>query len=588
MTVENNTKSRNGAQESASDREAHGNRGVQPSRFKILFGWQHVVPPNVAVIVSDGHGVYEYSARKKEYFLVTKKIKDPETGVEVERPVLVEDPESHEKHTVYGERDRVPNAVYPKIGKFQKTITVPLSNFRVSANGIKLNDKDMAEFVCDVVAFVHVVDPIMAAERTTITGGREIYEGSSAPGTNSGGLRIEIDEDFRVMVESIIRTAAMQHTILDLFRNRDQLQHAVEKEVRNLFPKWGLQLVNVEVPIIKDAEGSVIIDNLQKQRASVIDADTRKIIAQQDKEARVVVATQKKEAEIAEAENTELAGKRDFQKDKELGVAKQQMEQAVQDATKETNEKRVAAERALQTGTADYTRTVTITNADAQKEKTIKEAEAANRRKILEAEANKQQTVLEAQASKERAELEGLGTKAKLTAEGEGAGAKARAEGEGEGAKAEAIGKGEGAAIKAKKFADAEGTERMAVAQQKYGEAAGQQALEAKKLDLLRDVQTAYANAAGKVAENAHINIISGESQDLLSGGIFGKIGVGGLQGAALAQMAQALGVRPEELAKAFASMSPIGLLRGQQNMQQGTEEDKTGKKPLPKSTITG
>ncbi|MCL5430570.1 MAG: SPFH domain-containing protein [Candidatus Marsarchaeota archaeon] len=594
MTTESNTKNRNDAQEDASAKLAQDNWIVQPSRLKIMFGWQHVIPANVAVVVSDGHGVHEYSARKKEYFLITKKTKDAETGVEVERPVLVEDPESHEKHTVYGERDRVPNAVYPKIGKFQKTITVPLSNFRVSAVNIKLNDKDFAEFLCDVVAFVHVVDPIMAAERTTITGSREPYEGRNAPGANSNGLRIEIDDDFRVMVESIIRTAAMQHTIMDLFKNRDQLQHAVEKEVRDLFPKWGLQLVNVEVPVIKDADGSVIIDNLQRQRAAVVDADTKKIVAQQEKEARVVVATQKKEAEIAEAENSELAGKRDFQKDKELGVAKQQMEQAVQDATKETNEKKVGAERALQTGTADYSRTVTITNADAQKEKRIKEAEADNRTKILVAEANKQQTILEAQASKEKAELEGAGTKARLTAEGEGAGARARAEGEGEAAKIAAMGKADGEAIQAKLVGQANGTREQAKAQKEYMDATGggHAALDAKKIDAWQVVNLKRAEAMAQVAGRANINLITDNPQKLTSGGLLGEILVGPEQGIALAQELQVAGLSPEtqdKLISILTNPANAGKTVGElvkSFLRTGQTETST-EKNLPKSTVT-
>lgn len=464
-------------------------RSSRGNALKILFHLQHVVPPDIAVVVVNRQGgAIEYSSRK---FDITPKMevkKDTTTGEEKE--VLT-----------WETTPRDPNPVYYKFGPFQQVRKVPLKNVAILVKGIKLNDSNMAKFECDVACFVHVSNPITAVTRVKLT--------DEGRGMLTGLGNLEISEDFEAIIESVSRTAATQQDILDIYKNRSKFQQAVERQVSEVFPKWGIELVDLEIKDIRDVPNSTIIADIERKQAAVIAADATVKVSEEDKRGRVIKAQMNKDAQLVEFESQEIAGKRQFEKDQVLGQAEQAKNQAIQVKTAEANAQTVVAKKTLEVGTAEYLKQVTITNAEAAKQKTI-----------LEAEGNKQ-----------KSELEGAGEGAQLRLKGEG----------------------EGAAIKAKAVGQAEGTERLAEAQKRYAEAG---ALQAKIVDAVQTIMVAYAESAGKVAENAHINIISGESQDLMNGGIFGKIGLGPKEGAALMQFGQALGLNTQDMEKIAAAMS--------------------------------
>lgn len=366
-----------------------------------------------------------------------------------------------------------------------KVTKLPLSNLRIDAPDIKLNDKNMAKFMCDVVCFVNIDNPILAAERTEITVSAQRYEGIDV-----------LTEDFKAILESIMRTVATKQSILDVYMDRNQLDTAVTLEVAKVFPQWGLRLVDLEIKDLKDVSSSTIIQDIERKQAAQINADARVKVAEETKRAEIAEATNKREAEMKKAETEQDWRKRQIEKDREIAIA--QAEQQKQSALKqaEANEEMVEARRKKEVG-----------DADVDREATIKRAEA---------------------------------TKSKATLESEG-----------EAQRIKNTGTAEADIIKAKKVADAEGTEKLAFAQQKFNDAA-------TNIELIKankEVGIAYTQALAKVFEHATVNIVAGSTQEILSGGLAGNVSLGAKEGVAVQQFLQGTGngkVQLEKIASAF------------------------------------
>jgi len=354
--------------------------------------------------------------------------------------------------------------VVPFVTKITK---LPLTNIRIDIQDVKLNDKNMAKFMCDIVCFVNIDDPLLAAERTGITGVGKRYEGISS-----------VAEDFRAIMESVMRTVATKQSILEIYMNRDTLDDAITKEVMTVFPGWGLRLVDLEIKDLKDIGDSTIISDIEKKQAAQINADARVKIALETKRAEIAEANNKKDAELVKAETEEAWRKRQIKKDQEVAIAEQEQIKMAAEREALANEQKVSALRKINVGTATV-----------EKEATIQRAEATKKKISLEA--------------------------------------------EGDASRITVTGNAEADVIKAKKLADAEGTEKLALAQQKFNDAAtGIEVIRANK-----DVGIAYANAQAKAFENAKINVMAGNTQELFSGGLLGKMKVGPKEGVALQQM---------------------------------------------------
>jgi uncharacterized membrane protein YqiK len=439
------------------------------------------VPVDEAHIVVGTDKKIEYSSRDTAIRIEEKT--DPATGNKTFQEVAME-----------GERTHIYFRT-PWVTKVQK---VPLGNLRVEVDEMKLDDINFAKFACEVVCFARVIDPILAAERTNISEEKEKYE----------GYKVKLSADFNAILASIARTAATKQTIVDIFKDREKLQKAVEGDVGSVLPRWGLKLVNLEIMDIKDVAGSTIIQDIERKQASIIKAAADVTVAEQDKIARIAKATNDKDAKLTEAESQEIAQKRIIEKDEGIGKREQQKDQAIAEAQVLANEKTVDAARVTAVNTAEYNKTVTITNAEAQKQKTIKDAEAA--------------------AEKLKIEATGEASKIEQT-------------GKAEASIIQIKGEADGAAIKARKVGEAEGIQKM-------GEAlkANESAILPKAIDAAVQIATVQAEAASKALANAHINVITGDSENLVNGGLFGTVAVGPKQGVALAQALQGAGLTDE------------------------------------------
>ena len=267
--------------------------------------------------------------------------------------------------------------VVPFITKLHK---LPLCNLAIPVNDIKLNDKNMAKFVSDIMCFININNIDLAVERLILTDTEK----------ELGFDFVKLSEDLRAIMESVGRTVTTKQTILDIYMNRSLLDQAITKEVEVVFPKWGIELVDLELKDIKDAPGSTIIADIERKVASEIrrDADIR-------------VATTTKEAELIKAEAEETYRKRQIEKDRQIGMAEQFKNQEIATKEIEANAQRIEAMRKLEVGQAEIEKQKMEQLATGQKLKYTIEAEGqANQiQNVGKAEANIIQVKKEADAA---------------------------------------------------------------------------------------------------------------------------------------------------------------------------------------------
>ena len=241
--------------------------------------------------------------------------------------------------------------VIPFITKLHK---LPLCNLAIPVNDIKLNDKAMAKFVSDIMCFVNIKDIDLAVERLILTDTTQ----------EMGFDFTRLSEDLRAIMESVGRTVTTKQSILDIYMNRQLLDQAITKEVEVVFPKWGIELVDLELKDIKDAPGSTIIQDIERKVAAEI---------RRDADIRVAVTT--KEAELVKAESEEIYRKRQIEKDQQIGISEQTKNQEIAEKEAQANIQKVEAARKLQVGQAEIEKQKIEQLAMAQRIKSTVEAE---------------------------------------------------------------------------------------------------------------------------------------------------------------------------------------------------------------------
>lgn len=267
--------------------------------------------------------------------------------------------------------------VVPFITKLNR---LPLSNLAIPVNDIKLNDKNMAKFVCDIVCFINIKDLNLAAERLVLSSSEK----------ELGFDFMRLSEDLRAIMESIGRTVVTKQTLLDIYMNRQLLDEAITREVEMVFPKWGIQLVDLELKDIKDAGGSTIIFDIE-----------RKVAAEIRRDAEIRVATTTKEAEIIKAESEEIYRKRQIEKDQAIGIAEQSKNQEIAVKEAAANVQKIEAARKIEVGQAEIEKQKIEQLAMGQRIKFTVEAEGHSNEieSVGKAEANIIQIKKEAEAA---------------------------------------------------------------------------------------------------------------------------------------------------------------------------------------------
>jgi flotillin len=199
----------------------------------------------------------------------------------------------------------------------------------------------------------------------------------------------------------------MSMEVYEIMRHRDAFSQEVKKRVNDPLKEWGVQLVDLEVIHFKDIEAYTVIKDLEQRQATLINAETRKQVADNQKGASIVESLANKETEVARAENEELYRIRQIQKDQKVGQTQQESVQNIAQAEMEANKQKVEALRVLDVGTAQVGAQAKIESAkgdsEAVKTKADGDSEAIRKTGLAQAEVTKATLIAEADGTKEKA-----------------------------------------------------------------------------------------------------------------------------------------------------------------------------------------
>lgn len=344
-----------------------------------------------------------------------------------------------------------------------KRFILPLTNVKLDIMDIHLNDKEMAPYICDVMTWLRIENPINAAERLDLT---------------SDNVFESLHKDLIAIVQAIARASSMKQEILDIMRDRATFATGVSQEVDKVLSSWGVQLVNLEINDIRDQQGSAVIANYESMRKAAVQSTARIEVSKRDREAIEAEQDNRKLAEIAKATSEQEFTTKQLERDTIIGTKTQEKEQIIAEAAAITNDKKIASLRVSTVGAAQVTKEAAI-------------------------------------------------------AEAEGRGEAIRIIGEKEANITSLKGKAQGEAIEATGLAEAAAKNAMALALQKYNDAA----TVIEKIRAGVDVQKAFAEAYGKIAANANIKVItSGKGGNILG------LPMNAETGADLGQMVEAFG----------------------------------------------
>lgn len=315
-----------------------------------------------------------------------------------------------------------------------KRYIMPLTNVKLNVENINLNDAQVAPFIADVVTWLHIQDPVKAAERLDFT--KDVFQG--------------LHQDLTAIVQAIARAAAMKQEILDIMRDRATFSKSVSAEVDVVLKEWGVQLVNLEVNDIRDKEGSEVIQNYELMRKAQVESQARIEVATRNREAIEQEQDNRQKAEVATATSEKTFTLAQTEKDAAIGIALQEKDQRIASAEKATNATKVEAYRVTEVGKADVIKEATI-------------VQATGRGEAVRIEGEKAADVV------------------KLT------------------------GDADASAIQAKGLAEAAAKLKMAEALKEFNDAA----TGIEKINAWKAVKIAFADAQGKIAENAEIKLVT-------------------------------------------------------------------------------
>ncbi|MDH5482381.1 MAG: SPFH domain-containing protein [Candidatus Bathyarchaeota archaeon] len=289
---------------------------------------------------------------------------------------------------VYCSREGLKSS-YFHIPLIQQRSVLPLENIQLKIDNIAFRDKDLAKFSCDVVCWVNVQDPILAAERLGKVEAEQTIEGFR-----------QVEADVKALIEAVSRTTTMKYEIVTLMGERQMFGETVEREIDQQLKGWGLELVDLEIIDFHDAEGYKVIENLEKRRAKEIESETRKKIAEKEKEAAIAESTAEKETELVKAQNEEAYRTRQIEKEEAIGKKEQMKHMRISEQEQKANRQAVEATRTKTVGEAEVHKEASIKRSEGEAESTrVKgkaDADVIDLKGTAEAEVTKKKLLSEA------------------------------------------------------------------------------------------------------------------------------------------------------------------------------------------------
>ncbi|MHA1339208.1 MAG: SPFH domain-containing protein [Promethearchaeota archaeon] len=244
---------------------------------------------------------------------------------------------------------------------------------------IKLHDKDNLPFGVEISIKIQVVDPEKAAATLT---------------TIKLSTVSKLVED---TVMSAARSIAMERTIIEIMKNREDIEQSIYNMVNDALMKLGLSPIIFDIKNIRDFKGTEVIANLEKVKISEL-----------EKEARISRSINENKALAVELEKRKESNVKKEQMIKEEEDARLNREKLVAIEMKKLEEEKLKIEEMKKQKLAEIERTNIKIKAEAEREKKLLEAQAEAEAIKIKAEAEKNAIMMKAEAEAERIRKKGL------------------------------------------------------------------------------------------------------------------------------------------------------------------------------------
>lgn len=281
------------------------------------------------------------------------------------------------KTTSYGRSQPAGNTYYswpawiPFIGV--RVTILPVSVFDQALSNYAAYDIDRVPIVIDIVGFFRISNPDVAAERV-----------KDFP---------ELLSQLNPILQGAARSILASSPIDEILGSRAVFGEKFTAEVTKDLQSWGVEPVkSIELMDIRDAEGSKAINNIMAKKKSFIEMESRVAVAENTRKAQTAELEAGQAVGVKQQEQLEAIGKREIEKQQNLGIANQQAQQVIADETAISAKKNMLVNEINNVRDAEIKRGVQVVTAD-------QERQAA----IIRAEGNKQQTILVAEGQLESA-----------------------------------------------------------------------------------------------------------------------------------------------------------------------------------------
>ncbi len=311
--------------------------------------------------------------------------------------------------TAYGRGKDAGNTYYafpswvPKFGL--TTTEFPESIFQVSLENYEAYDQARLPFEISAVAFFKVSDAETAAQRVA----------------SFNDLR----SDLQAVLQGAVRRVLATNALEIIMHSRSELGQQFTDEVQDQVAQWGVGNVkSIEFMHLQDAKGSTVIANIMAKEKSRIDRESRVTVAENHRAAELAEIDATRSVDVQRQDALQQIGLREAEKDKHVGIAKEQAQQEIKGAARTTAERDMDVKkvhevrgaeiaRDVATVRAEQDKQVAVVNADAQKQVNVVNAEAAQRVQVLAADAQKAATTTKAEGDLSAALKEAEGIRAR-------------------------------------------------------------------------------------------------------------------------------------------------------------------------------
>jgi flotillin len=314
--------------------------------------------------------------------------------------------------TPYGRGKAAGNTYYawpsfvPKLG-----ITVtefPESIFQIPLADYEAYDQARLPFIVDVTAFFRIDNAEVAAQRVATFK--------------------ELQNDLRAVLQGAVRRVLATNSLEDIMQSRSELGEQFTKEVEEQIAEWGvLPVKTIEFMDLRDTKTSVVIANVMAKEKSRIEKESRVAVAENHRLAELAEIDAGRTIEVQRQDAEQLVGQRTAEKDKAVGIAKEQAQQEIKTAAKTTAERDMDLKKVQDVRGAEIQRevaevqaqqhkAVAVVNAQAQKEVQVVGAEAEKEATTTRAEGELNAALKEAQGIQARGEATAAAEKASLMA----------------------------------------------------------------------------------------------------------------------------------------------------------------------------